>query len=119
MLHNVGEIEKVEYETNNKVNTEITTKNGEFPRHDDALMFVQPDVSSLMDRSDTSSKTIRIPNTWILPESQSTIYVLYNGELLAQIHKTNITLRIRCNAGMKTTNMSGHLSEYGWVWFYP
>ena len=29
------------------------------------------------------------------------------------------TLRIRCNAGMKTTNFRGHLSGYGRVWFYP
>merc|ERR1712086_528409 len=28
-------------------------------------------------------------------------------------------LRIRCNAGLKTTNFRGHLSGYEWVWFYP
>jgi hypothetical protein len=40
-------------------------------------------------------------------------------ELLAQIHKTKITLRIGYTTGMKTTNMRGHLSGYEWRRFYP
>ena len=58
MLHNLGEVEEVEYEINNAVSTEMT---------------VQPDINSLVDQSNTSSETIGIPNTWILLDSQSTI----------------------------------------------
>ena len=92
--------------------------NGDRCCHGDALMFIQHDVSSLMGRVNTSSKRIGITNTWILLDSQSTIDVLCDGELLAQIHRTNITLRIRCNEGMKSTNTRGHMLGYGWVWFY-
>jgi hypothetical protein len=28
-------------------------------------------------------------------------------------------MNIRCNAGMKSTNMMGYLSGYGWVWYFP
>ena len=45
--------------------------------------------------------------------------ILCNGELLIYIHKTKITLRIKGTAVMKTTNMRGHLSGYGWVRFCP
>ena len=72
-----------------------------------------------MDHSNTSSKIVVISNTWILLDSQSTIDVICNSELLTQFHKTNISLRIRCNTGMKTTNMRRYSSGYGWVWFYP
>ena len=91
----------------------MTTKNGDLCCHGNALMFGEPDISSLMDRPNTSSKTIRIPNTRILLEIQFTIYAFCNGELLTQIHKTNVTL------GMKSTNTRGHLSGYGWVWLHP
>ena len=105
------EVEEVDYEINNEigaemttneVSTEMTTKYEDPRCHGDALIFIQPGVSSLMDWSNTSSKTIVIPETWILLDSQSTIDVFCNGELLTQIHKTNIALRIRCNVGMKT-----------------
>ena len=39
--------------------------------------------------------------------------------LLKDIHESDTTLRIRCNAGVKTTKFRGHLSGYGWVWYYP
>ena len=45
--------------------------------------------------------------------------MFFNGDLLTHIYKTDITLRSRCNAGMKTTNTRGYLSGYKWVWFYP
>ena len=65
-----------------------------------------------------SSKT-GISESWIVLDSQSTIDVFSNSDLLTKIHETNNTLRIRCNAGKKTTNFRGHLSGYGWVWYYP
>ena len=75
VLRNMGDIEEVECEINNEVIAGITTQNGEFFCYSNALMFVQPDVSSLMDQSNASSRIIGIPNTWILLDSQSTINV--------------------------------------------
>ena len=124
ILHNMGEMEEVDYETNNEistematheVSTEMTTKHEDPRYYSDVLIFIQPDVSSLMDLSNTSSKTVGIPKTWILLDSQSTIDVFCNGELLTQIHKTNATVRIRYNAGMKATNRREQLLGYDWM----
>ena len=60
-----------------------------------------------------------ILKTLILLNSQSTVDVISNGDLLTKIHHVKTALRIRCNAGMKTTNFRDHLSGYGLVWFYP
>eukprot|EP00804_Cyclotella_cryptica_P022012 CCRYP_000938-RA/>CCRYP_000938-RA protein AED:0.35 eAED:-0.94 QI:0/0/0/0.5/1/1/2/0/366 len=66
----------------------------------------------------SSSKT-GIPDTWILLDSQSTIDVFSNGKLLERIEQAERTMHIRCNAGVKSTNLRGHLSGYGWVWYFP
>ena len=85
MLHNMGEVKEVDYEINNAVSTEMTTNNevsaemttNEDPCcHGDALIFTQPGVNSLIDRSNTSSKIVGIPRTWISLDNQSTINVL-------------------------------------------
>ena len=82
------------------------------------LMFLQPHEYSPTKRQNISSKT-GIKDTWMLLDSQSTVDVFSNSDLLTKIHKTNTILRIRCNAGMKTTEYKGYLSGYGWVWYYP
>ena len=105
MLYNMGKIVEMDYKINNEVSTTMTTKHEDSRCHGDALMFIQPDVSSLMDRSNTSYKTVGIPKMWSLLDSQFTTDVFHNGEILTQINTTNITLGIICNAGMKTTNM--------------
>ena len=74
--------------TNNEVGAEIT--NNEDPRcHCGALIFNQPDVNSLMDWSNTPSKTVGIPNTWILLDVnlQSTYFatVIYSHDFIKQI----------------------------------
>ena len=69
MMHNMGEVEEADYETNNEVSAEMTTNEVsteitikyEDPRcHDNALIFIQPDVTSLMGRLNTSFKTVGI-----------------------------------------------------------
>ena len=82
-------------------------------------MFTQPCISSLMDWSNIPSKNVGISKTWLLVDSQSTIDVLYIGELFSQIHKRNITLKLRCNAGWKLQTWWEHFSRYKWWWFYP
>ena len=69
-------------------------------------MFLQHDANSMKDQQIISSKT-GIKESWIMLDSQSTIDVFCNSDLLTKIHKTDTTLRIRCNAGMKTTDYSG------------
>ena len=72
-------------------------------------------------RSQTTSSKVpsSIPITWILLDSQSTIDVFSNADLLSNIHPINTTMHIKCNAGTKSTNLRGFLSGYGWVWFFP
>jgi hypothetical protein len=118
MLHNMGDIDKTEYEMKNEGSTEISTKNGDLYCNNEGILFQQPDVNSLKDQLSTPSKRVGIPKTWILIDSQFTIDVFCNGEIFTQIHETNIILRIRCNAGVKTRNLRGHLSGIGWMWFY-
>ena len=84
------------------------------------LMFLQPDMNgnSPTEKSNTRSKA-GISESWILLDSQSTIDVFSNPDMLTRVHRINTTLRIRCNAGTKTTDYRGYLSGYGWVWYYP
>ena len=49
IVNNVGKIEEVEYEINNEVGSDMTTKNGDLCYHRDAIMFIQPDINGLMD----------------------------------------------------------------------
>jgi len=60
----------------------------------------------------------KVPNTWVLLDNQSTIYVFYNKDLLENIREVNTQMNIHCNAGISTTNLVGDLPGYGTVWFY-
>ena len=129
MLHVMGSHNEAEYESDSDDEDQEVSKDSSICGHVtnidfhcgselEDLMFLQRDTSSLKDRQSMSSKT-GIKESWILLDSQSTIDVFCNSDLLTKIHKTDTTLRIRCNAGMKTTDYRGYLSGYGWVWYYP
>jgi hypothetical protein len=45
--------------------------------------------------------------------------IFSNPELLKNIRKTSKFVRIRCNAGITTTNLIGYLPGYGKVWYNP
>ena len=83
----------------------------------DAFATVGHDIHELILSNDTNSQESRnscskepIPGTWLLLDSQATIDVISNGELLTNINYVKTTFHIRCNAGVKTTTMRGNLS---------
>lgn len=58
-----------------------------------------------------------IPTSWILLDSQSTVDLFCNSDLLRDIRSGPSNMRIYCNAGTRTTNMIGDLPGYGTVWY--
>lgn len=60
-----------------------------------------------------------IPDTWILLDSQSTVDLFKNKELLMNIRKADGTLVVHSTAGVSTTNLVGDFPGYGEVWYYP
>ncbi|KAL7502114.1 hypothetical protein ACHAXN_000460, partial [Cyclotella atomus] len=65
-----------------------------------ALLRLAPSPATKMDQKSFFREGI--PSTWILLDSQSTIDVFSNGNLLTNIHSTTTTMHIKCNAGSKS-----------------
>ena len=60
-----------------------------------------------------------ILRTWVLLDSQSTVDIFCNPDLLQNIQKTPEGMRIHCNAGSRLTNLIGDLPGYETVWYDP
>ena len=60
-----------------------------------------------------------IPKTWVLLDSQSTVDVFCNPQLLTNIRRNTERMRIHCNAGSRLTHLIGDLPGYGTVWYDP
>ena len=86
-------------------------------RNNEQLILLNSDSNSRKGKWTLSSNLIK--KTWLLLDSQSTVDIFCNGDLLTKIHTVPTTMHIKCNAGVRGTNKKGNLSGYGWVWFYP
>ena len=58
-------------------------------------------------------------DTWVLLDNQSTVDVFFNAALLENIHDSDLSLDIHCNAGVSTVNKIGNFPGYGVVWYHP
>jgi hypothetical protein len=66
-----------------------------------------------------SQAASNVPATWILLDNQSTLDLFSNRNLLTNIRRSPTRMRVRCNAGWRSTNMVGDLPGYGTVWYDP
>ena len=80
----------------------------------DGLVFNMTGIEDEVKRNSSP----RIPKTWLLLDSQSTIDLACNPDLLVDIHEVEQCLTIRCNAGRKTTKWRGTMPGYGEMWLY-
>ena len=60
-----------------------------------------------------------IPRNWILLDSQYTVDVFSNPNLLTKIQNTKTVLTLHCNAGKAIVTQKGDLKGYGTIWNYP
>ncbi len=61
----------------------------------------------------------RIPNTWILLDSCSTVSVFNNPVFLHNIRTSTVPLTIKTNGGSHSSSMLGDLAGFGTVWYNP
>ena len=67
----------------------------------------------------TQSDTSHINPAWILLDSQSTISVFNNPDMLTNVRKSDHTLRALTNGGHQDSSMIGDFPNLGPVWYNP
>ncbi|KAG7352856.1 reverse transcriptase RNA-dependent DNA polymerase [Nitzschia inconspicua] len=62
----------------------------------------------------------RLPKSWMLADSCSSVDIVSNPDLLHDIHEAKTPLVLHCNAGSVTLTHQGYLEGYpDPVWYYP
>jgi hypothetical protein len=88
----------------------------------ESLQFLQladgaPPYESAFTFAQTANGHSRIPSSWILLDSQSTVSVFNNPHLLTNIRNSPRPLRVHTNGGTQLSNLMGHVKNFGDVWF--
>ena len=62
-----------------------------------------------------------VPLTWLLLDSQSTVYLIVNPRMLLNIRKVRRedAIYVHCNSEVKIVDRVGDLPGYGTVWYEP
>ena len=61
----------------------------------------------------------RVPKTWMLLDSCSTVNIFSNPDLLTNIHKVEKKMRLHCQSGSSSTNLMGTYPGYPEPVWYP
>ena len=67
----------------------------------------------------TSTRKRAIPSTWVLLDSQSTVSIFNNADLLRDIAPSPRPLAIRSSGGVFHAFHTGYLPNFGQVWYHP
>ena len=91
---------------------------------DEDAQFLQDNLDQVNDYSGVCSHfigyTCNYNGTSLLLDSCSTINLIANKHLLHEIHKASTTMRVKCTAGIASTNLQGWLGNFPEpVWYIP
>lgn len=67
----------------------------------------------------TGAHPTRIPTTWILLDSQSTVSVFKDKRFLSDIRSSPQPLTVYTNGGTQVSTLVGDLNNFGPVWYNP
>ena len=64
-----------------------------------------------------ASRYSGLPKSWILLDTESTVSVFNNPDMITDIRPSGSTLRVQTNGGYQDSNMEGTFRNLGRVWF--
>jgi hypothetical protein len=70
-------------------------------------------------QSDMDSARTDIPKSWILLDSQSSISVFNNPQMLSNIRASPQEICVLTNGGKQTSNQVGDITNLGTIWYNP
>ena len=109
---------------------EASKQHANQPNQQGTQCLISGEVEEIQEDHDTSSQFMQdhrsverhhsnIPNTWVLLDSQSTVDVFVNRQLMHNIHCANNHMYIHTTTGVAHPNLIGDVCSYGSVWYHP